>query len=172
MRVLAGDGGAFGQYQRRGRDLPPPPLAGEGWGGGGVDDSEMFEVFNMGIGFCYVVDPADAQRTLAILKAHGRAPQVIGTAVSDAQKIVRIPARGLAGSTSGSGGRSAGREGWGDLRLAVSIGKSATALVIAGHSALKTRVNALMPRQSIVRAKCLAKNHGPAGSGEHMFGAK
>ena len=26
----------------------------------GVDDSEMFEVFNMGIGFCYVVDPADA----------------------------------------------------------------------------------------------------------------
>jgi phosphoribosylformylglycinamidine cyclo-ligase len=63
----------------------------------GVDDSEMFEVFNMGIGFCYVVDPAAAERTLAILKAHGRAAQVIGTAVSDPQKIVRIPARGLAG---------------------------------------------------------------------------
>jgi phosphoribosylformylglycinamidine cyclo-ligase len=63
----------------------------------GVDDSEMFEVFNMGIGFCYVVDPGDAERTLAILKAHGRAAQVIGTAVSDPQKIVRIPARGLAG---------------------------------------------------------------------------
>ncbi len=28
-----------------------------------VDDGEMFEVFNMGIGFCYVVDPADAERT-------------------------------------------------------------------------------------------------------------
>src|SRR6266536_522113 len=63
----------------------------------GVDDSEMFEVFNMGIGFCYVVDRADAERTLAILKAHARAAQVIGTAVSDPQKIVRIPARGLAG---------------------------------------------------------------------------
>ena len=63
----------------------------------GVDDSEMYEVFNMGIGFCYVVDPAAAERTLAILKAHGRAAQVIGTAVSDPQKIVRIPARGLAG---------------------------------------------------------------------------
>jgi len=63
----------------------------------GVDDSEMFEVFNMGIGFCYVADPAAAERTLAILKAHGRAAQVIGTAVSDPQKIVRIPARGLAG---------------------------------------------------------------------------
>src|SRR6516165_5164341 len=63
----------------------------------GVDDSEMFEVFNMGIGFCYVVDPAAAERTLAILKAHGRAAQVIGTAISDPQKIVRIPARVLAG---------------------------------------------------------------------------
>lgn len=62
-----------------------------------VDDAEMFEVFNMGIGFCYVVDPAAAERTLAILKQHGRTAQVIGTAVSDAQKIVRIPARGLAG---------------------------------------------------------------------------
>jgi hypothetical protein len=39
----------------------------------------------------------DADRTLAILKAHGRAAQVIGTAISDPQKIVRIPARGLAG---------------------------------------------------------------------------
>ena len=62
-----------------------------------VDDTEMFEVFNMGLGFCYVVDPAAAERTLAILKAHGRAAQVIGAAVSDPQKIVRIPARGLAG---------------------------------------------------------------------------
>jgi phosphoribosylformylglycinamidine cyclo-ligase len=62
-----------------------------------VEDSEMFEVFNMGIGFCYVVDPAAAERTLAILKQHGRTAQRIGTAVSDAQKIVRIPGRGLAG---------------------------------------------------------------------------
>ena len=47
--------------------------------------------------FRSVVDPAAAERTLAILKAHGRAAQVIGTAVSDPQKIVRIGARGLAG---------------------------------------------------------------------------
>jgi hypothetical protein len=38
----------------------------------GVDDSEMFEVFNMGLGFCYVVDPASADHTLAILKARSR----------------------------------------------------------------------------------------------------
>jgi len=62
-----------------------------------VDDSEMFEVFNLGLGFCYVVEAGCAERTLAILKAHGRVAQVIGTAVSDPQKIVRIPARGLAG---------------------------------------------------------------------------
>jgi phosphoribosylformylglycinamidine cyclo-ligase len=57
----------------------------------------MFEVFNMGIGFCYVVEEASAERVLAILRAHGRSAQRIGTAVSDAQKIVRIPGRGLAG---------------------------------------------------------------------------
>jgi phosphoribosylformylglycinamidine cyclo-ligase len=62
-----------------------------------VDDSEMFEVFNMGVGFCYVVEEASAERVLAILKAHGRTAQRIGTAVSDAQKIVRIPGRGLMG---------------------------------------------------------------------------
>jgi phosphoribosylaminoimidazole (AIR) synthetase len=51
----------------------------------------------MSIGFCYVVDPASAGRTLQILQQHGRVAQRIGTAVSDAQKIVGIPARGLAG---------------------------------------------------------------------------
>ena len=63
----------------------------------GVDDSEMFEVFNMGIGFCYVVDPAAADLTMAILKKHGRVAQRIGYAVADPEKIVRIPARNLAG---------------------------------------------------------------------------
>ena len=62
-----------------------------------VEDSEMFEVFNMGIGFCYVVDPAAAERTLSILKQHGRTAQVIGHAVADPEKTVRIPQRGLVG---------------------------------------------------------------------------
>ena len=63
----------------------------------GVDDSEMFEVFNMGIGFCYVVDPAGAEETLAILTRHGRSAQVIGHAVADGEKSVRLPGRGLVG---------------------------------------------------------------------------
>ena len=81
-----------------------------------VDDSEMFEVFNMGIGFCYVVDPAAAERTLAILKAHGRAAQVIGTAVSDPQKIVRIPERGLAGQHKRFWREERASEGRGEVR--------------------------------------------------------
>jgi phosphoribosylformylglycinamidine cyclo-ligase len=63
----------------------------------GVEESEMFEVFNMGIGFCYVVDPAAADATIAILQRHGRQAQRIGYAVADADKMVRIPERGLVG---------------------------------------------------------------------------
>jgi phosphoribosylformylglycinamidine cyclo-ligase len=63
----------------------------------GVADSEMYEVFNMGIGFCYVVDPADADRTLAILRRHGRVAQPIGRAVADPDKLVRVPERDLVG---------------------------------------------------------------------------
>src|ERR1700704_503903 len=33
----------------------------------GVPDGEMFEVFNMGIGFCYVVAPSSADRVISIL---------------------------------------------------------------------------------------------------------
>jgi len=62
-----------------------------------VDDAEMYEVFNMGIGFCYVVAPDAVDATLAILKQHGRTAQVIGHAVADAEKTVRIPQRGLVG---------------------------------------------------------------------------
>ncbi len=62
-----------------------------------VPDSEMFEVFNMGIGFCYVVDPGAAEFTLSILNRHGRYAQRIGHAVADQEKIVRVPQRNLVG---------------------------------------------------------------------------
>jgi phosphoribosylaminoimidazole (AIR) synthetase len=57
----------------------------------------MFEVFNMGIGFCYVVAPAAAEQTLAILKRHRRTAQRIGHAVADPEKRVWVPSRGLVG---------------------------------------------------------------------------
>jgi phosphoribosylformylglycinamidine cyclo-ligase len=62
-----------------------------------IDETEMFEVFNMGIGFCYVVDPRDAELTISILAKHGRTAQRIGYAVADNDKIVRIPERSIAG---------------------------------------------------------------------------
>src|SRR5262249_35342345 len=62
-----------------------------------VEDSEMYEVFNMGIGFCYVVDPAAAEATLRILKHHRRTAHPIGHAIADPDKRVRIPQRGLFG---------------------------------------------------------------------------
>jgi phosphoribosylformylglycinamidine cyclo-ligase len=62
-----------------------------------VPDGQMFEIFNMGIGFCYVVDPADADQTISILKKRGRHVQQIGHAVADPNKIVRVPQRNLVG---------------------------------------------------------------------------
>jgi phosphoribosylformylglycinamidine cyclo-ligase len=62
-----------------------------------VPDGEMFEVFNMGIGFCYVVDPADADLTMSILKKHGREVQQIGRAVADPEKRVYVLEKELVG---------------------------------------------------------------------------
>ena len=75
--------------------------------------SEMFEVFNMGIGFCYVVDPGAADRTLAILQRHGRTAQRIGRAVADPEKKIRIPQLSLIGQhkTFTADGRAARKAG-------------------------------------------------------------
>ena len=62
-----------------------------------VDDSEMYEVFNMGIGFCYVVDPDDAAVTISILESYGRKAQLIGYAVPDPDRQVHIRERKLVG---------------------------------------------------------------------------
>ena len=63
-----------------------------------VEDSEMFEVFNMGIGFCYVVAPDDAAPTIAILERHGRQARRIGYAVADRTKSVYLPQYRLIGT--------------------------------------------------------------------------
>ena len=62
-----------------------------------VPESEMFEVFNMGVGFCYVVDPASADQTISILRNYGREAKRIGYATADLDGKVRIPQRGLVG---------------------------------------------------------------------------
>jgi phosphoribosylformylglycinamidine cyclo-ligase len=77
--------------------IEPHPLFGLIQHHAKVDDAEMYEVFNMGTGFCYVVDPAAADAVVAILTRHGRTAQRIGHAVADAEKRVRIPSRNLVG---------------------------------------------------------------------------
>ena len=80
-------------------DLPPPPpifdLIEEH---AGVERAEMYEVYNMGIGFCVVVAEGDADAALAILKRHGRQARIIGYAVADGTKSVYLPQQRLIGT--------------------------------------------------------------------------
>ena len=57
----------------------------------------MYEVFNMGIGFCYVVASGAVDATIAILRKHGRDARPIGHTVADPEKKVRIASRNLVG---------------------------------------------------------------------------
>jgi phosphoribosylformylglycinamidine cyclo-ligase len=76
---------------------PPPPIFALIEHHAGVDRAEMFEVYNMGIGFCLVLAEADTAAALAILARHGRTARVIGRAVADAEKRVRLPQHRLIG---------------------------------------------------------------------------
>ena len=60
---------------------------------GDVAPAEMFAVFNMGIGLCGVVAEADADRACEILGG-----QVIGRAVAEPARTVRLPQHGLEGT--------------------------------------------------------------------------
>ncbi|MDY5057668.1 MAG: phosphoribosylformylglycinamidine cyclo-ligase [Bullifex sp.] len=54
---------------------------------GNVDEKDMYNVFNMGVGMILVVAEKDAERTMEILAANGEKPSVIGT-VTDGEGIV------------------------------------------------------------------------------------
>jgi phosphoribosylformylglycinamidine cyclo-ligase len=79
-------------------DLPPtPPIFRLIQQYGAVGNAEMFEVYNMGIGFCVLVAERDRDRALAILQRHGRRPRVIGRVIEDDSKGVHLPAQKLTG---------------------------------------------------------------------------
>ena len=79
------------------RLLEPHPIFSVIQKQGGVAEPEMFRVYNMGTGFCVVVDPKDADRVKAIAESRGRRAAVIGYAVADPKRRVWIPERGLVG---------------------------------------------------------------------------
>lgn len=78
--------------------LPPiPPIFSLIQQLGEVNDTEMFSVFNMGIGFCAVVAPEDAERAKSILSSGGRRAHYIGRATADSSRCVELPQFGLKG---------------------------------------------------------------------------
>jgi phosphoribosylformylglycinamidine cyclo-ligase len=78
--------------------LPPaPPIFSLIKRLGEVDDSNMFAVFNMGVGFCAVVAEADADRALEVIRSKGKRAWRIGHATADAARRVHLPQHGLVG---------------------------------------------------------------------------
>src|SRR6266478_5180029 len=64
---------------------------------GSVSSAEMYQVYNMGIGFCVLVAPEDADATLLILQRHSRRARVIGRIIDDGSKGVYLPHQRLEG---------------------------------------------------------------------------
>ena len=65
---------------------------------GGIDDATMYATFNMGIGYCIVVDKSAQQAALDVLKAAGEDPVRLGVVVGRPGRSVTIPAAGLYGT--------------------------------------------------------------------------
>jgi len=76
--------------------LPDPPVFDLIAERAGVEESEMWEVFNMGCGFCCVVAPSDAESAVALAERHHPGAAVIGR-VTDRAGVVELPAAGLEG---------------------------------------------------------------------------
>ncbi|MEE9394222.1 MAG: phosphoribosylformylglycinamidine cyclo-ligase [Planctomycetota bacterium] len=64
---------------------------------GGIEDAEMFSVFNMGIGFCAVIPKDRVEDALGLIEKTGAKAQVIGYATDEHKKEVRLPQYGLVG---------------------------------------------------------------------------
>jgi phosphoribosylformylglycinamidine cyclo-ligase len=68
-----------------------------------VGEAEMWEVFNMGCGFCGVFAPEHADRAVHLLATHHPGTAVIGR-VTDRAGVVAVPEAGLELSSGGQGG--------------------------------------------------------------------
>jgi phosphoribosylformylglycinamidine cyclo-ligase len=76
--------------------LPVPPVFRLIAERGPVDEAELWEVFNMGCGFCVVVPAAEADTTVALLARHHAGTAVIGE-ITGSAGLVELPRVGLAG---------------------------------------------------------------------------
>ncbi|MBK5117382.1 MAG: phosphoribosylformylglycinamidine cyclo-ligase, partial [Thermoleophilia bacterium] len=70
--------------------LPVPPIFDLIAECGAVEEAEMYEVFNMGLGFVVVLPDADADAAVELLSAHHPESRVIGS-VSDRAGMIDRP---------------------------------------------------------------------------------
>ena len=79
-------------------ELPPiPPIFELIKKHGRITEEEMFRVYNMGIGFCILVSPKDADRVISIARSHGKRAHRIGYATPDELRRVYVREKGLIG---------------------------------------------------------------------------
>ncbi|HVQ57542.1 MAG TPA: phosphoribosylformylglycinamidine cyclo-ligase [Solirubrobacterales bacterium] len=69
--------------------LPVHPIFGLIQEHGEVGEEEMYDIFNMGCGFCVVVPPADESAALELLRVHYPAAKRIGRATDAAGTVTR-----------------------------------------------------------------------------------
>jgi phosphoribosylformylglycinamidine cyclo-ligase len=67
---------------------------------GGIEPAELYEVFNMGCGFCCVVAPGDTDAAVELLAPRHPGAAVIGRTTT-AAGIVELPRQGLRGTRAG-----------------------------------------------------------------------
>ena len=70
--------------------LPVPPIFALIQERGGVSEEEMYDVFNMGCGFCVVVPASEEAAALALLRSHYPGAKRIGTATPGPKQIRRV----------------------------------------------------------------------------------
>ena len=80
--------------------LPVPPIFELISARGGVEAGEMWEVFNMGCGFCVIVGPGGADEAVELLAMHHPGASVIGRVTAEAG-VVALPDVGISGDASG-----------------------------------------------------------------------
>jgi phosphoribosylformylglycinamidine cyclo-ligase len=61
---------------------------------GGVSTSDLYGIYNMGVGMALITRPENADAMVALARSNGKPGQVIGTVTAD-DGTVRIPANGF-----------------------------------------------------------------------------
>jgi phosphoribosylformylglycinamidine cyclo-ligase len=74
--------------------LPVPPIFALIQEQGGVSEEEMYDVFNMGCGFCVVVPAEDEAAALELLRAPYPAASRIGRATEGPRQVRPLQFRG------------------------------------------------------------------------------